>query len=262
MNQKHSSNRLGHNLIPDILGVKIHPCEYNSVSESVCNWADAKNSASIFATNVHVVMESQDDPEFFQILNSSDINTPDGMPLVWMLRLKGYPQQQRVYGPTLMLHILEMASREGIPVGFYGGKVEVLELLGEKMGQLFPDLKIVYAWSPPFRPLTREEDEAVIQEIERSGVRILFVGLGCPKQERWIGTHRDVIPAVMVGVGAAFDFHAGVIPQAPSWMQRNGLEWLFRLIIEPRRLWRRYFLYNPRFLYLAIKDLIAFHLQD
>jgi N-acetylglucosaminyldiphosphoundecaprenol N-acetyl-beta-D-mannosaminyltransferase len=201
---------------------------------------------------VHSVMEAWDDPGFRQVLNAADLVTPDGMPLVWMLRRLGYPDQQRVYGPDLTLHVCEAAAREGVPVGFYGGLPEALEAMVSKLRRLFPGLVVAYAWSPPFRPLTPEEDAQVVREIVESGARVLFVGLGCPKQERWMGEHRGRVPAVMLGVGAAFDFHGGRVRQAPRWMQERGLEWLFRLAMEPRRLWRRYLKHNPRFVVLAL----------
>jgi len=164
---------------------------------------------------VHSVMEAWDDPGFRQVLNAADLVTPDGMPLVWMLRRLGYPDQQRVYGPDLTLHVCEAAAREGVPVGFYGGVPEALETMVSKLRRLFPGLVVAYAWSPPFRPLTPEEDAQVVREIVESGARVLFVGLGCPKQERWMGEHRGRVPAVMLGVGAAFDFHGGRVRQAP-----------------------------------------------
>jgi len=174
-----------------------------------------------------------------------------------MLRLKGYKDQQRVYGPTLMLHVLKMAAREKIPIGFYGGDVKTLELLVERMQTQFSGLNVSYSYSPPFRQLSSAEDKDVVKRIQEAGVRILFVGLGCPKQECWMAEHRDRISSVMVGVGAAFDFHAGVISQAPSWMQKLGLEWLYRLIREPKRLWKRYLVHNPRFMILALMDLFG-----
>jgi N-acetylglucosaminyldiphosphoundecaprenol N-acetyl-beta-D-mannosaminyltransferase len=180
------------------------------------------------------------------------------MPLVWMMRLKGVKNQQRTYGPVLMLHVLEMAAREKIPVGFYGGEPHVLEMLVSRVQTMYPGLQIVYAFSPPFHPLGKEEAEQVRQAMISSGARVLFVGLGCPRQEQWIDAQRGFIGAVMLGVGAAFDFHAGVKPQAPAWMQRSGLEWLFRLWTEPRRLWRRYLQHIPRFIVLAIADLLRF----
>jgi N-acetylglucosaminyldiphosphoundecaprenol N-acetyl-beta-D-mannosaminyltransferase len=179
------------------------------------------------------------------------------MPLVWMMRLKGQKDQRRVYGPTLMLHVLEAAARESVPVGFYGSSPEVLQMLVQQMQTRFPNLKIVYSFSPPFRDLITEEDLDITQDINASGSRILFVGLGCPKQEKWMAAYRGKINAVMLGVGAGFDFHAGVKSQAPAWMQAVGLEWLYRLITEPRRLWRRYLCHNPRFIFFAVLDLLG-----
>lgn len=207
--------------------------------------------------NVHMAMEAYDSREFRRIVNSADLVTPDGMPLVWMLRKLGVSDQQRVYGPALMDRVCEVASRQGVPVGLYGGQRETLESLVKSMRSRFPKLRIAYAYSPPFRPLSDEEDERVVQEINNSGARILFVGLGCPKQERWMAEHKGRVQAVMLGVGAAFDFHAGKVPQAPGWMQRMGLEWLFRLATEPRRLWRRYAKHNPRFVVLALMQLLG-----
>jgi N-acetylglucosaminyldiphosphoundecaprenol N-acetyl-beta-D-mannosaminyltransferase len=202
-------------------------------------------------------MEAHDVPEFRRILRRADMITPDGMPLVWILRLKGAKNQQRVYGPNFMLHVLEMATCKTIPVGFYGGEPNTLHKLVERMKSAYPGLKVDYAFSPPFRVLSESELDEIRQGIVKSGVRILLVGLGCPRQERWIDAQRGVIPAVMIGVGAAFDFHAGLKPQAPAWMQKLGLEWLFRLLTEPRRLWKRYLYSVPRFIVLAAADLLG-----
>ena len=206
--------------------------------------------------NVHMIMEAHDDASFRVLVNRSDLVTPDGMPLVWMLRLMGHRLKDRVYGPTLTLWVLEAAVRRGVPVGFFGGAPDVLEALVHNMGQRFPGLNIVYRHSPPFRDFTREEDEQAARDINASGARIVFVGLGCPKQERWMAAQRGRVRAVMIGVGAAFDFHAGTLRQAPRWMQDRGLEWLFRLGVEPRRLWGRYLKNNPRFVFYSILQLL------
>jgi N-acetylglucosaminyldiphosphoundecaprenol N-acetyl-beta-D-mannosaminyltransferase len=240
-----------------ILDINVHETSYADATDQIRAWARAGESRAVYATSVHGTMEAHDVLEFRQILNRADLITPDGMPLVWMLRLKGVKNQQRVYGPTLMLHVLEMAERENISVGFYGGESHTLKLLEERMKAIYPQLKVDYSYSPPFRSLTEEETGQIRQDIIQSGVRILFVALGCPRQERWIDSHRGTIPAVMIGIGAAIDFHAGLKPQAPAWMQRMGLEWLFRLLSEPRRLWKRYFRHVPRFIILAIADLLG-----
>jgi N-acetylglucosaminyldiphosphoundecaprenol N-acetyl-beta-D-mannosaminyltransferase len=241
-----------------ILDINVNETSYADATNHIRSWAQAGESRAVYATSVHGTMEAHDAPQFRQIINRADLITPDGMPLVWMLRLKGIKNQQRVYGPTLMLHVLEMAERENIPVGFYGGEAHTLKLLEARMKAAYPQLKIGYSFSPPFRALTESEITQVQQDIISSGVRILFVGLGCPRQEMWIDAQRGSIPAVMIGIGAAIDFHAGLKPQAPAWMQRMGLEWLFRLLSEPRRLWKRYFLHIPRFIILATADLLDF----
>jgi len=241
----------------NIVGVRISITNYDSVVQDILCWALSNKSRYICIANVHMVMEAWDSCEFQNIINSADIATPDGMPLVWMLRLKGWRNQQRVYGPTLMLHVLERAMQEDIPVGFYGGRPEVLDQLVERMQDRFSGLNVAYAYSPPFRALSPDEDEQICQAIQKSGLRILFVGLGCPKQERWMAEHRDRISAVMLGVGAAFDFHAGAINQAPVWLQGLGMEWAYRFFLEPRRLWKRYLVQNPRFVALALADLLG-----
>jgi N-acetylglucosaminyldiphosphoundecaprenol N-acetyl-beta-D-mannosaminyltransferase len=192
------------------------------------------------------------------VINSADLVTPDGMPLVWLMRLRGAPRQERVYGPTLMLKVLEAAEKSGVPVGFLGGSPHTLDMLVSRMQNRFPELKIAYQFSPPFRTLSLNEDLEITEAIKTSGAKILFVGLGCPRQEKWIAAHKGVIPAVMLGVGAAFDFHAGVIQQAPPWMQKSGLEWLFRFTREPARLWKRYLVHNPRFVILSLFEQIHY----
>jgi N-acetylglucosaminyldiphosphoundecaprenol N-acetyl-beta-D-mannosaminyltransferase len=200
--------------------------------------------------NVHVTMEAHDSAEFRAIVNGADLVAPDGIPLVWALRLFGAPQARQVRGHTLTVSVIERAAAADVPIGFYGGSPAVRTLLLQECQRRFPDLRVVYAHAPPFRELTAEEDAAIIRDINESGAGILFVGLGCPKQERWMALHKESLNAVMLGIGAAFDFLTGVKPEAPEWMQRAGLEWLFRLGTEPRRLWRRYAYHNPRFVVL------------
>jgi N-acetylglucosaminyldiphosphoundecaprenol N-acetyl-beta-D-mannosaminyltransferase len=201
-------------------------------------------------------MESYDSAEIRQAMNQADLVTPDGMPLVWGLRLLGRRDASRVYGPDLMPLVLERAEREEIPVGFYGASQPVLERLIEIVRARYPNLRVAYAFSPPFRLLTSEEDKQVVGAINGSDTRILFIGLGNPKQEKWMAAHRGRVQAVMVGVGAAFDFFAGSKKQAPRWMMPLGLEWLFRLCTEPHRLWKRYLKHNPRFLWLFARQVL------
>lgn len=234
-----------------LLGMRIDGTSYAAASRQVCAWAAAQESGYVCAANVHMVMECHDDEDFAAVVNQARLVTPDGMPLVWSLRRLGLPDQQRVYGPTLMLHVCAEAERLGIPIGLYGGTTDCLDRLRLVLAERFPRLAIPYAFSPPFRAISSDEDEAICAAIRASAVGLLFVGLGCPKQERWMAGHAARLPVIQLGVGAAFAFHAGMVRQAPGWMQRSGLEWLFRLVVEPRRLWRRYVVNNPRFVVLA-----------
>jgi N-acetylglucosaminyldiphosphoundecaprenol N-acetyl-beta-D-mannosaminyltransferase len=204
-----------------------------------------------------MTMEAFDSSEFAAQVNAADLVVPDGMPVVWAMRRAGVRDQTRVYGPELMLRLCAAAAREGVPIGLYGAREQTLSALASRLSARFPGLRIAYSIAPPFRELTEDEDRAVTDEINSSGARILFVGLGCPKQERWMAAHKGRVQAVMIGVGAAFDIHAGRVPQAPPWMQRAGLEWFFRLVNEPRRLWRRYLWHNPRFVALIALQLLG-----
>lgn len=237
-----------------VLGIPIACTDYNSSVDQASRWAVEKESHYIIPANVHVLMEAHDHRDYRQVLLQADLVTPDGMPVVWMMRLKGQHHQPRVYGPDLMLQVLQAAATHSIPVGFYGSAPDVLETLVKKMLGRFPSLMVAYSYSPPFRSLSEEEDRGVVNDIESSGARILFVGLGCPRQEWWMYRHRGVVNAVMIGVGAAFDFLAGAKSQAPRWMQHAGLEWFFRWMTEPRRLGKRYLFTNPRFVGLALVD--------
>jgi len=231
-----------------ILGTRVHASSYADATEAVLLWAKVGASKYVCATGAHGVIDAQDDPSFQQVLNEADLNVPDGMSLVKALRKLGLEDASRVYGPDLMLHVCRAASKAGVPVALYGSRQATLDVLKERLPQLAPGLKIACAILPPFRALTGEEDEAFVQQIAASGARIVFVGLGCPRQERWCAEHKGCIPAVMLAVGAAFDFHAGQLRQSPAVLQRLGLEWAYRLAMEPRRLWKRYTRVVPRFM--------------
>lgn len=237
-------------------GIGIDVTDYEKAVRRILEGAREGDSGYVCAANVHMVMEAYDDPELRQVIDRAALVTPDGMPLVWALRLLGTPHASRVYGPDLMLVTCKAAEAEGIPVGLYGGTPESLDAVVSFLRLRFPHLKIVCRIAPPFRPLTREEDAAVTEKIEGSGVRILLVGIGCPKQEKWMARHAGQIPAVMLGVGAAFDFYSGRVRQAPVWMRKAGLEWFFRLLMEPRRLWKRYARHNPRFIWLLFREVL------
>jgi N-acetylglucosaminyldiphosphoundecaprenol N-acetyl-beta-D-mannosaminyltransferase len=232
-----------------ILGMRVDATSYADATERVIAWAREGAPRTVCVANVHMTMEAWDDPAFLKLVNGADLVTPDGMPLVWALRRLGVPSASRVYGPTLTLRVCERAAREGVPVAFHGGSPEAIETLVDNLTAHFPGLQVAYAVSPPFRPATPEEDAATVAAIRGSGARVLFIGLGCPKQERWMADHRERLPLVQIGVGAAFDFHAGRVRQAPPALQRLGLEWAFRLAMEPRRLAKRYLRHNPRFVW-------------
>lgn len=232
-----------------VLGMRVDATTYAETADAVIERAETGAGGMICVATAHMAIECFDDPGLRRAVNSADRVTPDGMSLVWALRRLGVDSATRVYGPALLPILCARAEARSIPVGFYGGTPEVLGALQAELRQRFPRLRMPFAWSPPFRALAPAEDAAVCDAILASGARILFVGLGCPKQERWMAEHRESLACVQVGVGAAFDFVSGAKAQAPEWMQGAGLEWLFRLGCEPRRLWRRYLVGNARFLY-------------
>lgn len=237
-----------------LLGMNLDATTYRDATERICGWAERDGSRYVCVANVHQTMETYDSHEFRSVVNGADMVTPDGVPLVWALRALGVPGATRVYGPTLVLHLCEEAARRGIPVFLYGGTPESVAAFVSFLEGRFQGLKVAGAIAPPFRQPSPEEDEADTRQIAESGARITFVGLGCPKQERWMAAHKGRVPGVMVGVGAAFDFHSGRVKQAPRWLSELGLEWAFRLAVEPRRLWRRYARHNPRFVALFARQ--------
>lgn len=233
----------------NILGVAVSAINPETAIETIEGWITTGEQHYVCVTGVHGVMESHADEQLRGIHNRAGLVTPDGMPLVWLSRLKGFPDVRRVYGPDLMLAICERSVRKGYSHYLYGGAEGIPERLAAALGERFPGIQIAGTCSPPFRPLTEEEALQIVNDINQSGAEFLWVGLGTPKQERWMAeTIQRLQTPVLIGVGAAFDFLTGIKPQAPYWMQRSGLEWLFRMITEPRRLWRRYLINNPLFL--------------
>jgi N-acetylglucosaminyldiphosphoundecaprenol N-acetyl-beta-D-mannosaminyltransferase len=234
-----------------LLGVRVDATDYEEAADRILAMSEAGGGMTC-VTSVHPVMEAWDDPAFARVLDGADLVTPDGVPLVWALRALGIPEASRVYGPDLTPRVCEAAAKRGIPVGFYGGTPRVLETLIARLAETIPGLQIAFAVAPPMSDAPIAVDERIVDVIDDSGAGVLFVGLGCPKQERWMAAYRDSLSCALVGVGAAFDFLGGAKAQAPRWMQRAGLEWLFRLSREPRRLWRRYTRNNPRFAALML----------
>ncbi len=242
----------------NVLGVGISAINIPMALKTLDAWIERKYRTYVCITGVHGVMESQTDPELRKIHNQAGLVTPDGMPMVWMSRLAGHKHVDRVYGPDLMLAVCEVSTEKGYRHFFYGGNEGVPELLRDKLQQKFPGLQVVGTYSPPFRPLTPEEDAAIVAQINAAQPDIVWVGLSTPKQERWMAAHLGKVQApVMVGVGAAFDFHAGLKQQAPRWMQRSGMEWFFRMVSEPKRLARRYLQNNPRFVIAVLMQLLG-----
>lgn len=227
---------------------------YTSAVPWVIEAAHTDLATYICVANVHMCMESFDSPAFRQVLNNADLVVPDGRPLVWALRWLGEENADQVRGSDFLLKVCAEAEKANVPVGLYGGTAESLLDFVSFLSKQFPALPVVCAISPPFRPLTAIEDAAYIDQINTSGARILFVGIGCPKQENWMAEHKDRLQCVMLGVGAAFDFFSGRKKHAPRWMQQAGLEWVFRLASDPRRLWKRYLKHNPRFVWHFFKQ--------
>ena len=245
-----------------IIGSRVDATSYEDACNRIVAWAEARLSCYAIAANVHVLTTAHWDRSYRKVLAGAKLVTPDGMPLVWALRLLGFPQQQRVYGPDLMLALCDRLSSTDLSIYLYGGTDDTLERLQTNLLQTYPTLKIAGSYSPPFRPLTPAEEQADIDRIHQSGARIVLVALGCPKQEQWMARQQGKLQAVAIGVGAAFAFHSGSVPQAPRWMMRNGLEWLFRLGAEPQRLWHRYALTIPAFVLLFTAQYLRFRVAN
>ena len=239
-----------------VLGTPIDVGSAPALLERIAGWAAARESRYVCICNAHSIVTAMQDAVFAEALGRADMATADGTPVAWMLRRQGAADQQRVSGPDLMLDYFDHAARVGESVFLYGSTPATLSTLQARLLQHWPTLRIAGAISPPFRPLTADEDAADVERINASGANTVWVSLGCPKQELWMAAHRSQVKAVMLGVGAAFDFHAGNVTRAPAWMRRYGLEWLHRLLQEPRRLWRRYFYTNSAFILYAAKQLL------
>ena len=243
----------------DVAGIPVGLTDYGSMIDWIEASVAADQRGYVCVSNVHALMAAREDPELQAALLGSSVNVPDGMPLVWTLRLKGHDLPNRVYGPDLMARACEQATRTGQRMYLYGGRNQgALVQLTLNLRRRYPGLQIVGGYSPPHRELTTEERADVVTAINGSRADVVWVGIGVPKQEKWMAQMRPQLTApVLIGVGAAFDFHAGLVPQAPAFLQDLGLEWAYRLVQEPRRLWRRYLRYNPRFVVLVGRELLA-----
>lgn len=239
-----------------VLGAFIDALTWDEVMLQIVAWAAAQESRYVCICNVHSVVSTGRDPDLEAAVNVADMSTPDGAPIAWALRRLGFPFQERINGPDLMWKYLGEAERLGQSVFFYGSTDPTLARLRESALISFPRLVVAGTLSRPFRPLSVLEDEAEVRLMNAARANVIFVALGCPKQEKWMATHRGRINALMIGVGAAFDYHSGTIRRAPLWMQRKGLEWLYRLCTEPRRLFKRYFIGNSLFIIGMARQLI------
>lgn len=239
-----------------VLGVFIDALTWDEAIAIIHKWAAVRESRYVCICNVHSIVSARTSRTFSRVIQEADMATPDGAPVAWMLRKLGFPAQERINGPDLMLRYCEHAASSGESIFLYGGRIETLLLLEKRLKEDYPALRIAGMLSPPFRHLSAEEDQAIVEQINASGASTVWVSLGCPKQEQWMTDHRGRVHAVMIGVGAAFDYHAGTLARAPGWMQRHGLEWLHRLCSDPGRLWKRYLVTNTLFLGLAAAQLL------
>ncbi len=242
----------------NVLGVGINVVDMSGALQTIEGWIARQEQCYACAVAVSTIMAAFRDDSFKRILNGAGLNTPDGMPMVWLGKVHRYSEMDRVYGPDLMLALCELSARKGYRNFFYGGAEGVPEQLAARMKKEYPRLEVAGTFSPPFRPQIVQEDKSIVEMINKSRADILWVGLGSPKQEKWMALHvgRIRVP-VMIGVGAAFDFHTGRVKQAPRWVQRSGMEWLYRLFKEPARLWRRYLGDNPLFLCHIFQQLLG-----
>lgn len=231
-----------------VLGVPIDILHWSDALGKLITWGAERHSAIVCICNVHMIVTAGFDSALGKVISAADMVTPDGAPVALVMRRAGFLSQDRINGPDLMWRYLAEAERLGQVVFFYGGQEKTLNHLRCAMIATYPKLKVGGMISPPFRDLTPEEDADFVNQINMANTAVLFVGLGCPKQEKWMAAHKGAVHAVMVGVGAAFDYHAGTIKRAPLWMQRYGLEWFHRLCSEPRRLWKRYLVTNTLFI--------------
>lgn len=242
----------------NVLGVGIDAVDYDAAVERIFAAARARKGFAVSALAVHGVMTGALDANHRHRLNGLDLVVPDGQPVRWAIRwLYGVGLPDRVYGPELTLRVCARAADEGMPIYLYGSGKDVLRHFASNLQQRFPGLKIAGSQPSRFRRVTIEEQKAIADEIVSSGASIVLVGLGCPRQETWVFENRDLIPIPAMAVGAAFDFHAGTVSQAPEWLQRRGLEWFYRFVQEPRRLWRRYVYLNPLFLLLVAMQVVG-----
>lgn len=241
--------------IQKVVSISVDVTNIKESADFIVNNAVNNNSLYVCVSNVHMCMEAFDSPIFSKVVNEADLIVPDGWPLSAAQKILGYKEASQVRGQDLMDYICCLSNDKDLTIGLYGGSsVEVLQKVQSNIIGNYPNVDIKYSYSPPFRSLTLSENEKVVADINNSGVGVLFVGIGCPKQEFWMAEHKGSLNCVMIGVGAAFDFISGEKKHAPKWVQKSGMEWLFRLCSEPKRLWKRYFKHNPRFIWYFVQQ--------
>lgn len=240
----------------ELLSITVNAGDFNSFLSAISYFASSRISSYTCVANVHMLVEAQLDGSFADIVKGADIVTPDGIPLCWSLKLLYGISQERIAGMDLLPEVLKLAVNKRISVYFYGGTEETLRKSDQYLKQKFPDLVVAGMYSPPFRLLNKTEEEDIVNKINNSGAGIVFVVLGCPKQEKWMAAMKGRINAMMIGVGGAVNVVVGIHKRAPSWMQKSGLEWLFRLIQEPGRLFKRYAVTNSIFLLMLVREFV------
>jgi N-acetylglucosaminyldiphosphoundecaprenol N-acetyl-beta-D-mannosaminyltransferase len=245
-----SQRAVNHTPRVNVLGVGVHAFNMETAVETIEAAIESKSKGYICVTGVHGVIEAQRDEKFRAILNKAFMVTPDGMPTVWVGKSQGHPDMKRCYGPDMMLEVCRRSVEKGYSHFLFGGNVGVADQLAAELKAKFPGIRICGAYTPPFRPLNAVEEQELIEMVESTQPDVFWVGLSTPKQERFMSAYLDRLDVkVMAGVGAAFDIHTHQTKDAPMWMQKSGLHWLFRLIQEPKRLWKRYLINNPLFVY-------------
>ncbi|MEP7706677.1 WecB/TagA/CpsF family glycosyltransferase [Paraglaciecola sp. 25GB23A] len=239
----------------DVITMQVNVTKQSKTLSKIHDLVIENVSAYVCVSNVHMCMETFDSSSFRQVVNNADLVIADGRPIYWAQKLLGNKDAEQVRGQDITNALCQLSSDTGLRIGLYGGSsADVLNKVVTNLSQQYPNIKIIYQYSPPFRVLTEEESSKVINDINSAQVDVLFVGIGCPKQEIWMAQHKGKVNAVMLGIGAAFDFIAGTKKHAPRWMQKMGLEWLFRLLSEPKRLWKRYLKQNPRFIWYFLQQ--------
>ena len=241
-----------------LLGIRVSRVSLVSACEQICQWVSDQQRTYVCVAPISTLVDAQRDRAYAAVINAAGMVTPDGMPVVWLAKFKGCRDIARTYGPDLMRQVCKQAQAQGLRHFFYGSTPETLTKLQQRLTAVYPRLIIAGTYAPSFQPEAQPEQEEIIRQINASMADILWVGLGSPKQDFWMHMHRPLLSTpVIIGIGAAFDFIAGVKPQAPRWMQKAGLEWFFRLCCEPKRLWKRYLIGNSLFFYYMIKDLMG-----